>query len=229
MWASLHSGKVWQGQFWNRRKDGSEYEEDATVTPVRNSQGEIINYLAVKKDITREQQLEQQLLQSQKMEAIGQLAGGVAHDLNNVLQVVQSSAELGVWKNDLEYSRRKLNDILHASERGAGIVAQLLAFSRHQKSFPRAIDLNEVVSDTGKMLRRLLPENVDFQLDLGKNLSRVKADVSQITQILLNMATNARTRCPMAERSPTKTSNDMAHSNNVFCARQTHRATHHHR
>jgi two-component system, cell cycle sensor histidine kinase and response regulator CckA len=200
MWVKLLEGEVWHGRFWNRRKDGIEYVEDATVTPVRNSLGEVINYLAVKRDITREQELEQQLLQSQKMEAIGQLAGGVAHDLNNVLQVVQSSAELAVWNNNLDYSRRKLADILHASERGADIVAQLLAFSRQQKASPRALDLNQVISETGRMLRRLLPEDVDFQLELEKGLAPVNADVSQITQILLNMAVNARDAMPHGGR-----------------------------
>jgi two-component system cell cycle sensor histidine kinase/response regulator CckA len=196
MWATLRRGEVWHGTFHNQRKDGTEYEEDATVTPVRNSRGEVINYLAVKRDVTRERELEEQLLQSQKMEAIGQLASGVAHDLNNVLQVVQSSAELALWKAEVAHSRRKLQDILHASERGAGIVSQLLAFSRQQKRFAHAIDLNDMIVDNTRLLRRLLPEDVEIQIDLGKELPKIEGDISQITQIMLNMAVNARDALP---------------------------------
>ena len=85
MWEVLTSGNVWSGHFFNRRKDGAVYEEEATISPVRDATGAIVNFVAVKRDVTREKQLEAQMHQAQKMEAIGQLAGGVAHDFNNIL------------------------------------------------------------------------------------------------------------------------------------------------
>jgi PAS domain S-box-containing protein len=197
MWTAIRNGEVWRGRFTNRRKDGSEYVEDATVTPVRSPNGRIINYLAVKRDITREIELEQQLLQSQKMEAIGQLAGGVAHDLNNVLQVIHSSSELAIRRvEDSDYRDKKLNDILLASQRGASIVGQLLAFGRRQTFNLQVVDLNEVIRETNKMLERLLREDIQLFVELDPELQSINADSVQITQVLLNLAVNARDAMP---------------------------------
>ena len=101
MWDVLKRGEVWHGHFINKRKDGTLYEEEATISPVRDAAGKIVNYVAVKRDVTREMQLEAQFRQSQKMEAIGQLAGGVAHDFNNILAVIQMQADLLKTDGDL--------------------------------------------------------------------------------------------------------------------------------
>src|SRR6185369_9591206 len=146
LWNSLDGEGGRRGRLRQRRKNGSEYLEDVSITPVRDKQGQVTNYLAVRKDVSREYALEQQLIQAQKMEAVGQLAGGIAHDLNNVLQVVHSSADLGIRRSqDGEYVTKKLGDIMKASERGAAIIAQLLAFTRKENHTPKLTDLNEVV------------------------------------------------------------------------------------
>jgi len=197
LWQTLSQGHVWRGQFHNRRKDGSEYLEDATISPVRDATGRIVNYLAVKMDVTRERELEQQLFQSQKLETVGQLAGGIAHDLNNVLQVVQSSSELALRGADVtEYTRKKLNDILGISKRGAAIIGQLLTFSRRTTDRTQPVNLNEVVTDTGRMLRRLLRENIVIEFQLSPQLPYIQGDPVKISQVLLNLTVNARDAMP---------------------------------
>ncbi|HWR14722.1 MAG TPA: PAS domain S-box protein [Terriglobales bacterium] len=197
LWETIKSGKVWKGRLWNRRRDKSEYLEDVTISPVRDSNGEVINYLAVKRDITREHVLEHRLMQAEKLEAMGQLAGGVAHDLNNVLQVVHSSAELAMrHTSDPTYTDRKLTNILTASARGAGIISQLLMFARRQTVSSEVLDLNQVISDTATMLRRLLPEDVELTLDLSTDLLPIEADAVRVSQVLMNLAINARDAMP---------------------------------
>lgn len=197
LWGTLREGRTWKGRFWNRRKDGTEYLEDATISPVRDNQGKIINYLAVKKDISREHSLENRVVQTQKLEAVGQLTGGVAHDLNNVLQVISCSVELALRRtHDAGYTHNKLLDILTATKRGAGIISQLLAFTRKRGLSPQMVDLNQVVGETGTMLRRLLPENVELVLDLGPDLFPIQADPVRLSQVLLNLAVNARDAMP---------------------------------
>jgi two-component system, cell cycle sensor histidine kinase and response regulator CckA len=197
IWQTVPAGRSWRGRLWERKKDGSECMQDATISPVRDKSGEVINYLSVRKDITREHALEQRLLQSQKMEAVGQLTGGIAHDINNVLQVVHSSAELAERRvDDPQYITGKLSDILKASERGAGIIAQLLAFSRKELVAPKVTNLNDVVKDTAKLLMRLLPENVAFATDVDSDLRMMQADRVQLSQVLINLCVNARDAMP---------------------------------
>src|SRR5581483_11272792 len=149
LWQTLEAGQVWRGQFHNRRKDGTEYVEEATISPVRDATGRIVNYLALKIDVSRERELEQQLFQSQKLSTVGQLAGGIAHDLNNVLQVVQSSSELALRNPAVsDYSRKKLNDILSISKRGAAIIGQLLTFSRRQTGTTQLLKFIDVIAAT---------------------------------------------------------------------------------
>lgn len=213
LWRTLHNGEIWRGQFHNRRKDGTEYIQETTVSPVRDTQGRTVNYLSVAWDVTRERELEQQLFQSQKLQTVGQLAGGIAHDLNNVLQVVQSSAELALRGPDgHDYAKKKLNDILAISKRGASIIAQLLTFSRVRSDHPQLVSINEAITDAVRLLRRLLPENIAMELRLEKGLALVEADPVKISQVLFNLTVNARDAMPkggvvtvstrMVERSP---------------------------
>jgi PAS domain S-box-containing protein len=196
-WKTLYEGGPWRGRIWQRRKSGSDYLEDVTVTPVRDKSGRLTNYLTIRKDVTREFALEQQLFQAQKMEAVGQLAGGIAHDLNNVLQAVQSSADLGIRRSpDADYVAKKLRDIMKASERGAAIIAQLLAFTRNDSHASKRTDLNEVVSDTARLLQRLLPAHIDFKTELSSKLHSIEADSVQISQVILNLCVNARDAMP---------------------------------
>jgi PAS domain S-box-containing protein len=153
--------------------------------------------IAVLRDVTRQKRLEQQLAQSQKMEAIGLLAGGVAHDFNNLLAVIASYGEL-VFQDLAEDdpSRADVGEMLEAARRASALTRQLLAFSRRQVIEPKVLDLNAAVSDSEKFLSRLLGEDVELVTDLAPTLGHMKADASQLEQIILNLSVNARDAMP---------------------------------
>jgi PAS domain S-box-containing protein len=208
MWETLRRGDVWKGRIVNRRKDGALYQEDATISPVRDSAGRLCHYVAVKRDVTHEMQLERQLAQAQKMEAIGRLAGGVAHDFNNLLGVISGYSELARRKlGDDHPLSAKLDEILKAADRAAGLTRQLLAFSRRQVLQPTVLDLNALVTDVQKMLGRLIGEDVRLATSLDPALDRVRADAGQLEQVLMNLAVNARDAMPDGGRLGIETRN----------------------
>jgi len=197
LWQTLLSGEVWRGTFLNRRKDGTLYEEDAVISPVRDPSGRVVNYVAVKRDVSDVRRMEEQLRQSQKMEAVGRLAGGVAHDFNNLLTAISGYSDLLLHRLP-EYStlRRDVEEIRKAGDRAAALTHQLLAFSRRQVLQPKVLDLNAVVTNMEQMLRRLVGENIALSTDLSPSLSRVKVDPGQIEQVIVNLALNARDAMP---------------------------------
>ena len=193
MWAVLVRGEVWNGHFINKRKDGTLYEEEATISPVRDVAGKVVNFVAVKRDVTHEVQLEHQLRQAQKMEAVGRLAGGVAHDFNNLLMGIMGYTELCRDQVDPDHPIREyLDEITSAVQRSAEITRQLLAFARKQSIAPRVLDLNDVVAGMLKLLRRLIGEGIDLRWIPGADLGMIKLDPSQVDQILANLCLNAR-------------------------------------
>ncbi|MGD9627888.1 MAG: PAS domain S-box protein [Pyrinomonadaceae bacterium] len=164
--------------------------------------------LVLANDVTVRQSLEDQLRQSQKMEAVGMLAGGIAHDFNNLLTAINGYSELLKRKIDADDPRYShAEEISRAGERAARLTAQLLAFSKKQVLQPRLIDLNVSVSEMEKMLTRLIGETIDLQIELAKDLDRVLADPSQIEQIILNLAVNARDAMPDGGKLTIETSN----------------------
>jgi two-component system cell cycle sensor histidine kinase/response regulator CckA len=214
LWATITAGQVWQGRLVNRKKDGSLYTEDATISPVREG-GAIINYVAVKRDVTRELQLEEQYYQAQKMEAVGRLTAGVAHDFNNILTAINGFSELvslGMAPDDpLQDSVKK---VLSSGQRAAGLVRQLLAFSRKQIVQPEVLDLNDVLANVDKMLRRIIGEDVELQTIPAPGLWLTRADPVQVEQIILNLAVNARDAMPDGGKLTIETANvtlDEAH------------------
>ena len=197
MWDTLKRGEAWEGRFINRRKDGTIYEEEATISPVKDANGKVINYVAVKRDVTREMQLEAQVRQKQKMEAIGTLAGGVAHDFNNILAIIQIQASLLKSVGALSSEQTKLADEIGATvTRAADLTRQLLLFSRKEELQPRELDLNQAVTDLAKMLRRMLTENIGVDLKLAGQPMFVHADPGMMNQVLMNLAANARDAMP---------------------------------
>ena len=208
MWEALARGEVWTGRLVNRRKEGTLFEEEATISPVRDAAGQIVNYVAVKRDVTSEIHLEQQLFQSQKMEAVGRLAGGVAHDFNNLLGVITGYGEI-VHRRlaDEDPLKGKVEQVLKAAERAAGLTRQLLAFGRKQVLQPKILDLNTVVSDVDRMLRRVIGEDIELATFLEPHLGNVKADPGQIEQVLMNLAVNARDAMPEGGRVTVETRN----------------------
>jgi PAS domain S-box-containing protein len=197
MWAALMRGEVWHGRFVNKRKDGTLYEEDATISPVRDASGRVVNYIALKLDVTREARLEQQLRQAQKLEAIGQLAGGVAHDFNNILTGFMMNLCLLQRAGRVEPEAHAIiADLEAGAVRASNLTRQLLAFSRRSIMEVRALDLNKVVSGVFKMLKHLLGEHIDIHFKPSGPLPFVEADAGMMEQILINLAVNARDAMP---------------------------------
>ncbi len=200
LWSVLRSGEVWRGHFINKRKDGSLFEEDAAISPVRDQTGVVTNYVAIKLDVTREMALQAELRQSQKLEAIGQLAGGVAHDFNNLLAVILVQSEELLEEEMSPSMRSCLQDIKKAAERASTLTRQLLLFSRRQVMQPRILDVNEVVTNLAKMLRRILGEDIQLRLDLHSKPLLTNADAGMIEQVLMNLSVNARDAMPSGGR-----------------------------
>jgi len=208
LWSTITSGKVWRGRFVNRRKDGTLYHEQAAIAPVRDDAGRITQFVAVKRDITSEEHLREQLLQSQKLEAVGQLAGGVAHDFNNILQAVLGN--LGFVLEDTPPDDSRYPDLMeiHKSlERAAQITKRLLAFSRRHVMQPEDLDLNEIVRDLLKMLRAMVPENIEIDFVPADRLGRAFADRTLIEQAIINLVVNARDAMPNGGRLTIETTN----------------------
>jgi len=179
------------------RKDGSVIWISESARAVRDRQGTLLCYEGTVEDITERKRLEQQLLQSQKMEAIGRLAGGVAHDFNNLLTAIMGYSELllsGVGSEEVR--RRNTGQIKKAAERAAALTRQLLAFSRRQVLTMKVLDLNDVVAAMEPMLRRLIGEDLTLVTVLDRALERTKADVGQIEQVIMNLVVNASDAMP---------------------------------
>jgi PAS domain S-box-containing protein len=209
---TLARGAPWKGHFVNRRKDGGALEEDATISPVRDSTGQVVNYVVVKRDVSSERLLERQLAGARKMEAVGRLAGGIAHDFNNLLGVITGYSELvlrGLPAEDA--TRGKVEQILKAANSAAGLTRQLLAFSRQQVLQPKVLDLGVVIANMGEMLRRVLREDIDLVMHLEPNLGRVRADPGQIEQVIMNLVVNARDAMPTEGQLTVETQNAVLH------------------
>src|SRR5712692_2175578 len=181
-----------------RRKDGKEINIALTISPIEDGAGMIIGFSKIARDITEQKGLEAQLRQSQKMEGVGQLAGGIAHDFNNLLTVINSYSAMVLGELDFSNSffRNGIEQIKEAGHRAASLTRQLLMFSRLQVLEPKVLDLNEVVSNIGKLLRRLIGEDITQVLCLHPALGRVKIDPGQMEQIIMNLAVNARDAMP---------------------------------
>ena len=193
LWDTISSGRTWAGRMVNKRKDGTLYTEESTISPVRDTSGRIVNYVAVKRDITEQLRLAAQFQQAQKMEAVGILAGGVAHDFNNILSVILGHAELALSKMDPDQPlHAHLEEIFKAAMRSTDIIRQLLAFARKQTIDPKVFDLNETVENMLKMLRRLIGEDIHLVWRPESGLWHLKMDPSQVEQILANLCVNAR-------------------------------------
>lgn len=192
LWEVLHRGETWSGRFINRRKDGTKYEEEATISPVRDATGRVVNYVAVKRDITHEVHLESQLRQAQKMEAIGLLSGGIAHDFNNVLGAIIGNAQLATLDLDPAHpAAEAVDQILVASRRASQMVRQILTFARQESRERRRVDLEPIVAESVRLLRATLPAGITIVASLGTGLPAVLADETQIQQVIVNLATNA--------------------------------------
>ncbi|MCA9450076.1 MAG: PAS domain S-box protein, partial [Candidatus Omnitrophica bacterium] len=197
MWKTLQSGYVWTGEFLNRRKDGTLYREEATISPVRDRDGEIASYIAVKRDLTKEIELKTRVNQLQRMQAVGLLAAGIAHDFNNILQAILGYSSLikerlPEGSELIEHSDR----VLEGSRRGADLVRQLLTFSRQTAMKMSPIHLEIVVKEAIKLLRSTIPSPISLVFEQPGDLPMVNADPSQIHQVMVNICVNSRDAMP---------------------------------
>jgi PAS domain S-box-containing protein len=192
LWGQLVAGMTWRGRFVNKRKDGHFYTEEASISPVRDASGHVVNYVAVKRDISRELELEKQFLDAQKMEAIGTLAGGVAHDFNNILAIILANAEMLEFSEELgSESRFTLNQIITASKRARELVRQILAFSRRGRQDKILMNLRPIVRETMGLLRSSLPSFIRIETYFGDDTGMIFADPTQMHQVIMNLCTNA--------------------------------------
>jgi PAS domain S-box-containing protein len=191
--------------FW--RKDGTSFPVEYISTPIRE-RGEIVGAVVVFKDISERKRLEEQLRHAQKMEAVGRLAGGVAHDFNNLLTIISGYSQLLLSRfAPGDTVREQVQEIKKAGERAGALTRQLLAFSRRQVLAPQILDLNAVAANVGKMVARLIGEDIELVTSPGADLGRVKADPSQIEQVIMNLAVNARDAMPEGGKLIIETAN----------------------
>jgi PAS domain S-box-containing protein len=197
LFGELVSGK----EVFQSRKDGSLFNAAIWSAPLRDGAGQISGVLVTVADVSDRRQLEDQLRLSQKMEAIGRLAGGVAHDFNNLLTVINGYSTMLVGElRDTPYAAGQVQEILNAGNRAADLVSQLLAFGRRQVITPKPLEINRVVLDMERMLRRVMGEHVTLDTVLDLNAGWIFADRNQIDGILLNLAVNARDAMPSGGR-----------------------------
>ena len=196
LWSTVLSGNTWTGELINRRKDGTLYFEKQTITPLKDAQGAITHFIAIKQDVSADKKLEAQFRQAQKMEAVGRLAGGVAHDFNNLLTIIIGQSDLILSSAMENPDARRIEEIRQAGLRAAALTRQLLAFSRKQIFKIKVVNLNEIVRNSDNIIRRLLGEDIELVTLLGENLKPVKVDTAQIEQVIMNLAVNARDAMP---------------------------------
>jgi two-component system, cell cycle sensor histidine kinase and response regulator CckA len=207
LWETIRSGGVYRSVLVNRKKNGELYYVDESISPIRDGEGRITHFISNCRDLTERLRLEAKLLQSQKMDAVGRLAGGVAHDFNNLLTIITSYSELAldtVIPGSPTQSR--IQEILSAARRAADLTRQLLAFSRQQPQALRVAELNLVLGGMVKMLHRLIGEDIEIDYRPGDGLGRVRVDPVQIEQILMNLAANSRDAMPQGGRLTIQTS-----------------------
>ena len=192
LWETILRGATWRSTFVNRRKDGTLYEEHGSIAPVRDETGKITHFVAVRRDVSKEVELRKQLLQAQKLESLGVLAGGIAHDLNNTLTPIMGFTAL-VEESLPEGSpnRENLKEVLKSSERAKNLVRQILAFSRRGEQERKPVDIAGIVKGAMKFLRATIPPNIEIRQNIDPECGRVRADATQIEQVMMNLCTNA--------------------------------------
>jgi PAS domain S-box-containing protein len=202
---NLEKKGSWEGELAHTRRDGKRITVESRMVQITEEDRSYV--LETTRDVSEKRLLEEQLRQSQKMEAVGRLAGGVAHDFNNLLGVILGSTELLADCTELGEIKLRADEILKAGQQAANLTRQLLAFSRKQVLKPRVVDLNSKLSDVADMLVRLVGENITISTSLASDLGRVRIDPTQIEQIVLNLVVNARDAMPRGGQITIETQN----------------------
>jgi PAS domain S-box-containing protein len=207
LWQTIQSGQTWYGQIKNKRKNGEIYLEEESITPVIIN-NEIVNYVAIKRDITTQQQKEMLLQRSQRMYSLGKLTGGIAHDYNNMLGVIIGYCELlGMTVPDNNDVKDYLHAIIHAAERGSKLTKKLLSFTRRAPNEARPANINELVFEFRHMLEKMLTVRIEMNFNLQENLWDVYIDIDDLEDAMLNMSINAMHAMPDGGKLEFKTEN----------------------
>jgi PAS domain S-box-containing protein len=205
--AAATQGK-YEAENWRVRKDGTRFWASVLIDPIRDSAGEIVGFAKITRDMTERRAMQEQLHQSQKMEAIGQLTGGVAHDFNNLLTVILGNLEsLARYIPEAPRARRALDQATRGAQRAATLTSQLLAFSRRQPLNPKPTDANQLVSGMSDLIRRSLGESIAIETVLAAGVWRIEVDSNQLENALLNLAVNARDAMPKGGKLTLETTN----------------------
>jgi len=209
MWETITRGDVWQGEIVNKKKDGKLYTEDMTITPVYSEKGVIENYIAIKQDITDSKRLEDMYLRAQRLESVGTLSSGVAHDLNNVLSPIIMSADLILAQQEDEDLCELMTMIKDGAKRGADIVQQLLSFARGGESGQVEVQLNHILKEQTRVYRETFPKKITIELRMGQAPLPVLGDSTQLYQVFANLMINARDAMPQGGNLLVQTSTEV--------------------
>ena len=216
MWRILREGQIWTGRLRSCRKDGSVYEEECSISPIRDQSGVIVSYVAVKRDVTQEAELEDRLRQAQKLEAVGLLAAGIAHDFNNLLAGIKGFAELLTLD---EEAGPKVSgyaeEILKAANRAADLTGQLLAFARKGRFLSVVVYVNEVIDEVKAILKHSIDRRIEIKTDCRAERPFISGDPSQIQSAILNLAINARDAMPDGGQLTFET--ESVHLDETYC------------
>ena len=189
---TVRSGKVWSGRIINRRKDGTHLYEDTTISPLRDDDGKIVNYVVSKRDVTQEVLLEDQLQQAQRMRAIGTLAGGIAHDFNNILSAILGFTELCIAEAaPATRMAGRLQKVLEAGNRAKDLIAQILTFSRQETTEIHPVKVAVIVEEVGKFIRASIPSTIGLKMETVAKDCVVMADATRLHQVVMNLCANA--------------------------------------
>ncbi len=192
MWQTILSGRLWRSEFTNRRKNGEIYEVDQSISPILGTDGSVVGFVSVQRDITAEKQERAQLEHTQRLESLGVLAGGIAHDFNNLLTAIMGNAALARMRIDPDCSAvPMLENVERASERAAALCKQMLAYSGKGKFVVEPINLTELIEEMTSLLEVSISKNVVMRLDLSKQLPPIEADAAQMQQVVMNLVINA--------------------------------------
>ena len=205
MWKSLNERTSWQGELTNQRKDGTLLDTSLTISPIFDGRGQMTHFVAIYRDITERKQMERQLVQAQKMHSVGTLAGGVAHEFNNLLAGIQGYATLALREPNLPGSAREFLDfIVQLSDRAAKLTRQLLAFARKPSLVRSPTDVTKLLESTRDLVQRSL--NIEVALDAEAppkgEMWMALADANQLQQVLVNLSLNARDAMPKPQPAP---------------------------
>ena len=199
LWETITSGNVWHGEFQNKKKDGSFYWQSLSISPVKDENGNTINFLAVMEDVTERKKLEEersqlqaQILQAQKLETIGTLAGGIAHDFNNLLTPILGYSDMAL--NDADEKSQTFKDLLEinkAAARAKDLVQQILTFSRQLPQEQKPIRIQHIIKEALNLLRATIPSYIEIRQNIDRDCDPVFADATQIHQVIVNLCTNS--------------------------------------